>query len=89
MSMKSLQSALKKAQRDTFDVGTVIRWKASGRFDYAALKAGDGKWYTTAQSYNTYVRGVYDFDDLLTLLTRSENTEVAVATAWDEVGEKK
>jgi hypothetical protein len=89
MSMKALRDAVKKANRDTFDVGTVIRWKASDRYDYAALKAGDGQWYTTARSYNTFVPEVLKFDDLLKILTRSEVSEVAVATAWDTVGPKK
>lgn len=88
MSMKALRDAVKKASRDTFDVGTVIRWKASDRYDYAALKAGDGQWYTTARSYNTFVPEVVKFDDLLKILTRSEVSDVMVATGWDTVGKK-
>lgn len=88
MGMKSLQSALEKVNHDTFEVGTVIRWKASGQYDYAAIKAGDGKWYTTAQHYNTFVKGSYTFDDLLVLLTRTENTDVLVSTAWASVSPK-
>lgn len=89
MSMKSLKKALGKALRDTFETGTVIRWKASGQYDYAVIKAGDGRWYTTAQSYNTYVRGSYNFDDLLAALSKSEVSDVAVATSWAEVDGSK
>lgn len=85
MSMKSLKKAIGKANKDTFETGTVIRWVAAGRYNYAALKAGDGRWYTTAQSYNTYVSGSYDFDGLLTVLTKSEVSEVAVSTDWAEI----
>lgn len=42
MSMKTLKKALSNAKRDTFDDGTVIRWTASGRYTYAAIKTPVG-----------------------------------------------
>jgi hypothetical protein len=85
MSMKTLRKTLKTKAEDTFEVGTVIRWKSAGRYDYAAIKAGDGRWYTTAQSYNTFVSGSYTFDAFLKYLTSSEVSEVAVSTEWATV----
>lgn len=86
MSMKDLKKAVKKSDksRGDFGVGTVIRWRASDRYDYAALKAGDGKWYTTAQSHNTYVQGSYTWTGLLEVLQRAETTNVRVSTCWQD-----
>lgn len=84
MSMKSLQDARSKAQTDGFEQGTVIRWIASERYTYAALKAG-GLWYTTAQEFNTRVPQSVTFEKLLEILSRSEVSDVAVATDWEGV----
>lgn len=86
MSMKTLKKALKKARGvDTFEVGTVIRWTASGRYTYCAIKTDVG-WYTTAQSYNTYVDGRYsNLKGLLEMLAKNEVTDVAVSTEWTSV----
>lgn len=54
---KALPSALRKLERklrkkaakgDDFEVGTVIRWRVSDRYIYAALKVEQGLWYTTS-----------------------------------------
>lgn len=85
MSMKALKDAVKKSKRDKFEVGTVIRWLSSGTYNYAAIKAGNGQWYTTAAGYNRFVSQIVSFDELLEILGRSETTEVAVSAAWDTV----
>jgi len=85
MSMKSLQDARAKAQSDEFEIGTVIRWVSSGRFNYAALKAGNGLWYSTAQDFNTHVPQVMSFEKLLEVLGKSEVSQVLVSTDWEEV----
>ena len=87
MSLKALEKALKGKKVDKFDTGTVIRWVASGRYNYAAIKAGNGMWYTTAASFNTYVSQIVDFDGLCEILARSEVTEVNVSETWRVVGE--
>lgn len=46
MSLKALRKAVKGSNRDKFDDGTVVKWTASGRYAYAALKTPVG-WYTT------------------------------------------
>jgi hypothetical protein len=86
MSMKALRKALKSKVEDTFEVGTVIRWTGAGRYTYAAIKAGDGRWYTTAQSYNTYVDQSYaTLGALMKRLVESDVTDVAVSTEWASV----
>lgn len=69
--------------RDEFPAGTVVRWQRSEVYTYAALKVDNGKWYTTAASFNTYVGQILDFEDLLGEITSPETSEVAVATAWE------
>lgn len=87
MSMKALQKALKGKNVDKFEVGTVIRWVASDKYNYAAIKAGNGQWYTTAASFNTYVSQILDFDGLCEVLARSEVTDIRVSDTWNTVGE--
>ncbi len=85
MSVKALKDAVKKSAKDKFEVGTVVRWVSSGKYNYAALKT-DAGWYTTARSYNnTFVDEVVTFDELLEILARSETTDVAYAETWVEV----
>lgn len=84
MSIKAVRAAVKKANKDTFDVGTVIRWTSGGKYTYTAVKTPVG-WFTSAQHFNTYVPQVVKFDELLEILARSETSEVAVATAWDVI----
>jgi len=72
---------------DIFDEGTVIRWVASGRFTYAALKTPTG-WFTTAralpESYQ-HVPQVVTYPHLKRLLSKAGTTQVEVATEWASV----
>lgn len=85
MSMKALRKALKDKKVDKFDVGTVIRWKSAGVYNYAAVKAGNGKWYTTAASFNSFVSQILDFDDLVEVLSRAETDEIDVSLTWERL----
>lgn len=85
MSMKALRKALKDKKVDKFDVGTVIRWKSAGVYNYAAIKAGNGKWYTTAASFNSFVSQILDFDDLVEVLSRAETDEIDVSLTWERL----
>lgn len=85
MSMKALRDALASAKRDDFEVGTVIRWVAADRYNYAAIKTPVG-WYTTATNRAAmYVGQVEDFDGLIEALSRSEVSNVEVAAVWEQV----
>lgn len=84
MSMKTLKEALAEVKRDNFPEGTVIRWVASGRYTYAALKTPVG-WYTTARlmpDSAQRVPQVVNFDGLIAVLSKSEVTAIEVATEW-------
>jgi hypothetical protein len=72
---------------DTYPPGTVIRWVASGRFDYAAMKAGNGLWYTTSRNEfgNEHVEKVYLFGDMLMMLSSDEVTDVEFALQWEKI----
>jgi hypothetical protein len=84
-AVEALRKALKKKVIDKFEVGDVIRWTASGRFTYCAIKTEAG-WFTTAREYNRFVDGSYsDFADLVEVLARSEVTDVMVSTGWEEI----
>lgn len=82
MSMKALQKALKGKTVDRFETGTVIRWTRSGKYTYGAIKAGNGSWYTTSASFNTFVPQTLDFDGLVDVLRSSEVTEIEVSDTW-------
>jgi len=82
MSMKALAKAIKGKNVDKFETGTVVRWVASEQYNYAAIKADNGKWYTTAASFNTYVGQIVDFDGLCEILSRSEVTDIQVSETW-------
>jgi len=83
MSMKALRKALKDKNVDKFETGTVIRWVRSGKYNYAAIKAGNGAWYTTAASFNSFVNQILSFDDLIDTLADSEVDEIEVSSAWE------
>lgn len=82
MSVKAIKKARENKDRDQFAVGTVIRWLASGRYQYAALKTDIG-WFTTSRYGNQFVPQTISFEDLLDVLARNETTEVMVATPED------
>lgn len=85
MGMEALRKALADKITDQFEVGDVIRWRALDRYDYAALKAGNGMWYTTASFTNGFVAKVLTFDELIEVLARSESTDVMLASQWERV----
>jgi hypothetical protein len=84
----AIRKAREETLRDDFPVGTVIRWEADGGhtvYHYAAIKAGNGAWYTTAASFNTHVSQNVDFETLVEILARSETTQIEVATTWEPI----
>lgn len=83
-AIKTLRKELGKARRDEFPDGTVIRWVASDRYVYVALKTMVG-WFTTARPGNPFVPSVTDYEGLVEILTRAEVTDVEVATDWELV----
>jgi len=84
MGMKSLKAARKRATADKFEEGTVIRWLASGKYLYAAMKTPVG-WVSTSRYNNGHVPITMTFDELLEVLSRSEVTEVVVSETWTQV----
>lgn len=110
MSLKSLKYALKHALRDEFEPGAVLRWDVvkkqavDGRDDviyrYAAIKASNGLWYTSAQDQKArrtraehtdaladfYIRDIYRSATIFDKIDRSMTFEdlVGVLTS-DEV----
>lgn len=84
MSLTALKKAARSKKKDTFEDGTVVRWTAAGRYNYAAIKTVAG-WFTTAASYNTFVKQVLTFDELLEVIARSESTEVKVSETWKDL----
>jgi len=86
MSLKALRKTVNRRKKDTFEVGTVIRWEANG-YTYAALKTPPA-WVTTARAGNPFVKSFYpDFKDLLEVLGREEVTEVVVSQTWLQISE--
>lgn len=83
-SISKLRKAVKKRNVDDFIVGTVVRWTASNRYTYAAIKTQIG-WFTTARSINSFVPQQLDYEELVEILARAETTDVAVATMWDTI----
>jgi hypothetical protein len=82
-AIESLRSAVAQKKTDKFEVGDVVRWVASGKYSYAAIKTEVG-WYTTAN--NPYVpHKVGSFDNLVEILNRSEVSDIAVASTWEFV----
>lgn len=86
MSIKAIRDAVKNSHRDAFDVGTVIRWTSSSKYIYVAVKSPVG-WFTTARYNNSFVPQVVDFDTLLEILSRSETSDIKVASTWESVEE--
>lgn len=87
-AIERLRVDLKSKQTDLFKAGDVIRWRASDRYEYAALKTDTGRWYTTAQSANQFVDKVLDYDELLEVLGRTEATNIVVASAWTPLAQE-
>lgn len=85
MSMESLREALANKITDQFVVGDVIRWRSLDRYDYAAIKVGNGNWYTTASFTNSYVPKILGFNELVDILARPESTNILLASGWEKV----
>lgn len=86
-SLADLRRAAKKAKRkrhDDTEVGTVVRWTASDKYTYAAIKTPVG-WFTTARAGNPFVKQVIAFEDLLEIVADPETSEVLVAAEWQAV----
>jgi hypothetical protein len=83
-SIRRLRKSVKKANKDTFEIGTVIKWTAANRYTYAVIKTAIG-WASTARPTNSFVPHVMEFDELVEILGRSETSDIAVATAWEAI----
>lgn len=83
-SIKALKKALKGKKTDSWAEGTVIRWLSGGRYSYAAIKTPVG-WYTTAVETNRFVPQVLKYESLIEVLSRSEVSNIAVASEWVEL----
>ena len=72
--------------KDPFAGGTVIRWLAMGKYEFAALRADNGFWYLTGGA-GMYGTSMKTFNDLLGILDEPENeiTKLQVATEWEDV----
>lgn len=87
MGIKAVQEAVANSKKDTFDLGTVIRFTYRFReggveYVYAAIKTQIG-WVTTAQGGG--IGKVLSFDEFLDILASSGTSDVAVATEWSVV----
>lgn len=71
---------------DPFAAGTVLRWTALGRYQFAALRCDNDLWYLTGGA-GMYGTSMKTFDDLLEILEEPGNeiSELQVATSWEEV----
>ena len=72
--------------RDPFPPGTVLRWLAIGKYEFAALRADNEFWYLTGGA-GMYGSSMKTFNDLLAILDDPENeiTNLQVATEWEDV----
>ena len=72
--------------RDPFPPGTVLRWLAMGKYEFAALRADNEFWYLTGGA-GMYGSSMKTFNDLLAILDDPENeiTKLQVATEWEDV----
>jgi hypothetical protein len=84
MSLANLKKALQDAVTDDFLGGDVIRWTASDKYVYAAIKSPVG-WFTTAAEYNRHVPQIVTYEELVKILSRSEVSDVQFAITWDTV----
>lgn len=71
---------------DPFPAGTVLRWKALGKYSFAALRADNDLWYLTGGA-GMYGTSMKTFPELLELLETPENqiSELMIAGEWEEV----
>lgn len=64
--------------------GSVLRWTAMGRYQFAALHCDNGFWYITGGN-GTYGTSMKSSSELLDLLEDEENaiTDIEAATGWE------
>ena len=69
-----------------FPHGTVLRWRAWGKYQFAALLCDNDFWYITGGA-GTYGTSMKSFEDLVELLEEPSNeiTEIAVSAEWEEL----
>lgn len=82
-AMSRLKKSLAEKTIDLWVIGTVVRWTASGRYTYAAIKTAAG-WYTTSTG-NVFTPQQLDYEELIEVLARSETSDIEVATAWESL----
>ena len=72
--------------RDPFPPGTVLRWLAMGKYEFAALRADNEFWYLTGGA-GMYGSSMKTFNDLISILDDPENeiTKLQIATEWEDV----
>lgn len=84
MSIAAIQEVLAKSHKDTFELGTVLRWTSGGKYLFAAIKSPVG-WFTTSQSPHSPIAGILTFNELLEVMARPDITEVMVAQEWSSI----
>lgn len=69
-----------------FEPGTVLRWTAYEKYQFAAIYCDNGFWYITGGN-NTYGTSMKSGDDLLDVFDDPENriTDIEVSTGWEPV----
>lgn len=69
-----------------FDHGSVLRWFAYGKYQFAAIYCSNGFWYITGGN-NTYGTSMKTSQDLLDLLEDPANkiSDIEVSTGWEAV----
>ena len=83
-AIAQLRKSLEEKVTDLWPQGTVVRWTASDRYTYAAIKTAVG-WFTTSRSGNNFVPQQLDYESLVEVLARSETSDIEVATAWESL----
>lgn len=71
---------------DPFASGTVLKWTALGKYEFAALRCDNNFWYLTGGA-GMYGSSMKSFDDLIEILEEPANkiSNLQVATAWEAV----
>ena len=83
-AVKRLRKDLRGKVKDRWEIGTVIRWTSNGMTSYAVLMTAAG-WSTTSRYNNGYVATTVTYEELLEILSRSDSSDIRVATEWEEI----
>ena len=69
-----------------FAAGTVLRWTALGRYQFAALRCDNELWYLTGGA-GMYGTSMKTFSDLVEILDDPSNeiSDLQVATQWEDL----